>query len=77
MEVGALSYDCDGDVGWVFGVDFCDDVECDEDDLNQGWDTCGDDYEFEEEIEFDEQSEFGEQIEFGFTDELWRERVRG
>ena len=49
MEVGALSYD--GDVGWVFGVDFCDDVEYDEDDWCQEWENYGDDYEFEKQIE--------------------------
>ena len=64
MEVGALSYDCDGDVGWVFGVDFCDDVEYDEGDWYLEWATHGDDYEFEEEIEFEDQYEFDERIEF-------------
>ncbi len=42
---------------WVFGVDFCDDVD-------QEWETHGDDYEFEEEIEFEDQYEFGEKIEY-------------
>ncbi len=63
MEFSALGYDCDGDVGWVFGVDFCDDVEYDEDDWYQVWETYGDDYEFEEQIEFQDRSEFDDEIE--------------
>ena len=36
---------------WVFGVDFRDDFEYDEDDWYQEWETYGDDYEFVEQIE--------------------------
>mgnify|MGYP000199542987 CR=1 FL=1 len=41
MEVYARGYGCDGDVGWVFGVDSYDDVEYDEDDWHQEWETYG------------------------------------
>jgi hypothetical protein len=70
MEVGALSHDCDGDVGWVFGFDFCDDFEYDEDDWYPGWETYRDYCEFEERIEFDDKYEYEARIEFDDKYEL-------